>query len=62
MVKEGAIVIDVGQTSIDGKLYGDVKFDEVEPKASYITKVTGGVGPMTVAMLMTNLAECAERM
>lgn len=62
MVKEGAIVIDVGQTNIDGKLYGDVKFDEVEPKASYITKVTGGVGPMTVAMLMTNLAECAERM
>ena len=62
LVKEGAIVIDVGQTNIDGKLYGDVKFDEVEPKASYITKVTGGVGPMTVAMLMTNLAECAERM
>lgn len=62
MVKEGAIVIDVGQTNVDGKLYGDVKFDEVEPKASYITKVTGGVGPMTVAMLMTNLAECAERM
>ena len=60
MVKEGAIVIDVGQTSIDGKLYGDVDFDEVSKKAGYITKVTGGVGPMTVAMLMTNLVDCAE--
>lgn len=60
MVKEGAVVIDVGQTSIDGKLYGDVAFDEVAPKASFITKVTGGVGPMTVAMLMNNLVDCAE--
>ena len=60
MVKEGAVVIDVGQTNIDGKLCGDVDFDEVAPKASYITKVTGGVGPMTVAMLMTNLVDCAE--
>ena len=60
MVKEGAVVIDVGQTNIDGKLYGDVDFDEVVEKASYITKVTGGVGPMTVAMLMTNLVDCAE--
>lgn len=60
MVKEGAVVIDVGQTNIDGKLYGDVDFDEVAPKASYITKVTGGVGPMTVAMLMANLVDCAE--
>ena len=45
---------------IDGKLYGDVDFDEVAPKASFITKVTGGVGPMTVAMLMANLVDCAE--
>ncbi|MBR3299743.1 MAG: bifunctional methylenetetrahydrofolate dehydrogenase/methenyltetrahydrofolate cyclohydrolase [Clostridia bacterium] len=60
MVKDGAVVIDVGQTNIDGKLYGDVDFDEVVEKASYITKVTGGVGPMTVAMLMTNLVDCAE--
>ena len=60
MVKEGAVVIDVGQTSIDGKLYGDVAFDEVSEKASYITKVTGGVGPMTVAMLMNNLVDCTE--
>lgn len=62
MVKDGAVVIDVGQTSIDGKLYGDVAFDEVAPKASFITKVTGGVGPMTVAMLMNNLVDCAEHM
>lgn len=60
MVKDGAVVIDVGQTNIDGKLYGDVDFNEVVEKASYITKVTGGVGPMTVAMLMTNLVDCAE--
>lgn len=60
MVKEGAVVIDVGQTNIDGKLVGDVDFDEVAPKASFITKVTGGVGPMTVAMLMANLVDCAE--
>lgn len=62
MVKDGAVVIDVGQTNIDGKLYGDVDFDEVAEKASYITKVTGGVGPMTVAMLMTNLVDCAENL
>ena len=60
MVKDGAVVIDVGQTNIDGKLYGDVDFDEVSKKASFITKVTGGVGPMTVAMLMANLVDCAE--
>lgn len=60
MVKDGVVIIDVGQTSIDGKLYGDVAFDEVAPKASYITKAVGGVGPMTVAMLMTNLVDCAE--
>ncbi len=60
MVKDGAVVIDVGQTNIDGKLYGDVVFDEVASKASYITKPVGGVGPMTVAMLMTNLVDCAE--
>ena len=62
MVKEGAVVIDVGQTNIDGKLYGDVDFDNVSLKASYITKVIGGVGPMTVAMLMTNLVDCAENL
>lgn len=55
MVKDGAVVIDVGINRNDeGKLCGDVKFDEVEPLASYITPVPGGVGPMTIAMLMKN--------
>jgi methylenetetrahydrofolate dehydrogenase (NADP+)/methenyltetrahydrofolate cyclohydrolase len=55
MVKDGAIVIDVGMNrNAENKLCGDVKFDEVEPKASYITPVPGGVGPMTIAMLMKN--------
>lgn len=55
MVKEGACVIDVGINRMDnGKLCGDVDFDDVEKKASYITPVPGGVGPMTIAMLMNN--------
>jgi len=55
MVKEGAVVIDVGiNRRADGKLVGDVAFDEVAPKASWITPVPGGVGPMTIAMLMQN--------
>jgi methylenetetrahydrofolate dehydrogenase (NADP+)/methenyltetrahydrofolate cyclohydrolase len=44
----------------NGKLCGDVDFENVSKKASYITKAVGGVGPMTVAMLMTNLVDCAE--
>jgi len=54
MVREGAVVIDVGINRVDGKLTGDVAFDEVEPKAALITPVPGGVGPMTIAMLMQN--------
>lgn len=55
MVKEGAVVIDVGMDRDEnGKLCGDVDFDSVAPKASYITPVPGGVGPMTIAMLMSN--------
>ncbi len=54
MVKEGAVVIDVGINRVDGKLVGDVDFAGVEPKASLITPVPGGVGPMTIAMLMAN--------
>ena len=55
MVKDGAVVIDVGMNrNADNKLCGDVKFDEVAPKCSYITPVPGGVGPMTIAMLMKN--------
>ena len=53
-VKEGATVIDVGINRIDGKLCGDVDFDEVVDKAAYITPVPGGVGPMTIAMLLEN--------
>ncbi len=54
MVKEGAIVVDVGMNRVDGKLYGDVDYDSVSKKASMITPVPGGVGPMTVTMLMHN--------
>ncbi len=54
MVKEGAVVIDVGINRIDNKLVGDVDFEKVSQKASLITPVPGGVGPMTIAMLMKN--------
>lgn len=54
MVKKGAVVIDVGINRIGGKIIGDVDFDEVAPKCSHITPVPGGVGPMTVAMLLSN--------
>lgn len=55
MVKEGAVVIDIGiNITYYGKVVGDVNFDSVKQKASYITPVPGGVGPMTIAMLMEN--------
>ncbi|QLY40442.1 bifunctional methylenetetrahydrofolate dehydrogenase/methenyltetrahydrofolate cyclohydrolase FolD [Hujiaoplasma nucleasis] len=57
-VKEGAVLIDVGISRIDGKLYGDIDFDSVKNKASYITPVPGGVGPMTIAMLLKNTVTC----
>lgn len=61
MVKDGAVVIDVGiNRQSDGKLCGDVDFENVEPKCSYITPVPGGVGPMTIAMLMQNALTAAE--
>ena len=60
-MKDGAVVIDVGiNRNADGKICGDVDFAAVEPKASYITPVPGGVGPMTVAMLMKNTVKAAE--
>ena len=59
MVKEGAVVIDVGMNRVDGKLCGDVDYAAVEPKASYITPVPGGVGPMTISMLMKNTLKAA---
>lgn len=62
MVKEGAIVIDVGMHRLpDGKLCGDVDFESVEPKASMITPVPGGVGPMTVACLLMNTVTAAKK-
>ena len=61
MVKEGAVVIDVGiNRNAEGKLVGDVDFEGVKEKASYITPVPGGVGPMTIAMLLWNTLESAK--
>ena len=57
-VKEGAAVIDVGINRVDGHLVGDVDFESVAPKAGAITPVPGGVGPMTITMLMQNTIEC----
>ena len=62
MVKEGAVVVDVGMDRDErGKLCGDVDFENVKDKVSYITPVPGGVGPMTVAMLLENTLQAAER-
>ena len=61
MVKDGATVIDVGiNRNEDGKLVGDVDFENVSKKASYITPVPGGVGPMTIAMLMYNVVKATK--
>jgi methylenetetrahydrofolate dehydrogenase (NADP+)/methenyltetrahydrofolate cyclohydrolase len=68
MVKEDAVIIDVGTTRVKSdktksgfKLYGDVKFDEVAPKCSYISPVPGGVGPMTIASLLLNTLLSAKK-
>ena len=62
MVKDGAVVIDVGINRLDnGKITGDVNFESVKEKASYITPVPGGVGPMTIAMLMNNVIKATRR-
>ena len=61
-VKDGAVVIDVGiHRNAENKLCGDVDFDSVVSKASHITPVPGGVGPMTIAMLMSNCVEAMKR-
>ena len=61
MIKDGAVVLDVGMNrNADGKLTGDVDFAECEPKASFITPVPGGVGPMTITMLMKNTLAAAK--
>ena len=61
MVKDGVVIIDVGiNRQDDGKLVGDVDFENVSKKASYITPVPGGVGPMTIAMLMNNVIKATK--
>jgi len=59
-VQPGSIVIDVGINRVDGKIVGDVEFAAAEKRASFITPVPGGVGPLTVTMLMRNLVEAAK--
>ena len=61
MVKPGAVVIDVGINRVDGKVKGDVDFDAVKEVAGWITPVPGGVGKMTITMLLANTVEAAER-
>ena len=68
MVKEGAVIVDVGTTRVPDatrksgfRLCGDVKFDEVSPKCSYITPVPGGVGPMTICSLMLNTLAAGKK-
>ena len=60
MIKPGALVIDVGMNRDEGKLYGDVNFPEAEQVAGYITSVPGGVGPMTITMLLKNTVKAAR--
>ncbi len=62
MVREGAVVVDVGISRVGKKIFGDVDFDEVSKKASWITPVPGGVGPCTVAMLLKNTVQAYERL
>ena len=62
MVKDGAVIIDVGMNrNSEGKLCGDVDFENIKGKASYITPVPGGVGPMTIAMLMSNVIKATKK-
>ena len=60
-IKEGAIIIDVGNTVVDGKLVGDVDYESASEKASYITPVPGGVGPLTITMVLNNTLLAAKR-
>jgi len=57
VIKKGAVVVDVGINRVGDKLVGDVEFDEASKRAAYITPVPGGVGPLTVTMLMRNVVE-----
>ena len=60
MIKDGSVIIDVGTNRVNGKLCGDVDFEEVKKKAGYVTPVPGGVGPMTICMLLNNTIEAAK--
>jgi methylenetetrahydrofolate dehydrogenase (NADP+) / methenyltetrahydrofolate cyclohydrolase len=62
MVQEGCVIIDVGINRVEGKIVGDVDFEHVAPLASHITPVPGGVGPMTIAMLLQNTLFCYKRL
>jgi methylenetetrahydrofolate dehydrogenase (NADP+)/methenyltetrahydrofolate cyclohydrolase len=61
MIKEGAVIIDIGITKVDGKVLGDVDYEDVKEKAGYITPVPGGIGPMTIAFLFKNVLEISKR-
>lgn len=61
MIKEGAVVIDAGTTIVNGKVVGDVEFEKAKERAAFITPVPGGVGPMTIAMLLENTLEAAKK-
>lgn len=61
MIKKGAIIIDIGTSNVDGKIYGDVDFNDVDDMAAFITPVPGGVGPMTIAMALKNTLELYKR-
>ncbi len=61
MIKDGAVLIDIGITTIEGKVLGDVDYEDVKDKASYITPVPGGIGPMTIAFLFKNALEIFKR-
>jgi len=60
MVKEGSVIIDVGINRVGNKIVGDVDFEKVKEKTSYITPVPGGVGPMTIVMLLSNVIKAAQ--
>jgi methylenetetrahydrofolate dehydrogenase (NADP+)/methenyltetrahydrofolate cyclohydrolase len=59
MIKEGSIIIDVGTNRVQGKLCGDIDFNEVKKKAGHVTPVPGGVGPMTICMLLKNTVKAS---
>ena len=61
MVKDGVIIVDIGINRIKGKIVGDVDFDNVKEKCSFITPVPGGVGPMTIISLIENLIELKNK-